>query len=683
MTAPGRRHDVFIAGSCVSRDAFPGGDKAGPWNVCAYHSRSSLATLAGPHGGTEPVTAAITSAFQRRMVEWDQTQHLLPAIERTPFDVLLLDLIDERFSLLRRADGSVITLSTEYMRCATRPLAGTTLRGDAKDRHALWKAGLEVLLGGLRRKNMLHKLLVNRAFWAEADAKGRPFEAFSAEQVRQANQFLARCYADLEAALGRDSFIDYPGELVVADCDHRWGISPYHYIPAFYEYTRARLAEFVAQLATANPPPAPAAPAAPVTPAAARRPAVSAVVDASGLVASITPAPATGGKLFAFYLFRDDTRVAQTEYGAVAGTCFPIPSVPGSYRVAAFCKDRGSGSIERFTGPPQSFPGKAEYDTSRWRLPLQVHADTQSLAPIDGIHSFHGAGPTSLDFLLQDFDRIRDAAAILVCFNGAVSQRASKVGPFFAGTSIGRRLGLPVVCVADPTLTRARDVSLAWYAGCDDQPRLPQTIARHLDALAQASNRPLILLGGSGGAFASLAVSRHLHSPATAVACNPQTAIHRYHRQSVLRYLERSFPAVTRRLRLAQLSLAQLGPERLREALAEAGATGDLTTAPLTDGQRAIVLQNRNDPHHVEHHLGPLVDGVGAQWQSPRLATLGHDFTAWLGRWGEGHVAPPAALIDAVVTRVAAGTAVADIALDLDARFGDGDAAAAFEGRTE
>lgn len=680
MTAPGRRHDVFIAGSCVSRDAFPGGDEAGPWNVCAYHSRSSLATLAGPRGGTEPATAAITSAFQRRMVEWDQTQHLLPAIERTPFDVLLLDLIDERFSLLRRPDGSVITLSTEYMRCATRPLTGTALLPDAENRHALWKAGLEALLGCLRRKNVLHKLLVNRAFWAEADAQGRPFDAFPAEQVRQANQFLARCYADLEAVLGRDAFIDYPGELVVADCDHRWGISPYHYVPAFYEHTRARLAEFVARVA----PPSPSAVApGPAAAPAARRPAVSTVVDASGLVASITPAPATSGKLFAFYLFRDDTRVAQTEYGAAAGTCFPIPSVPGAYRVAAFCKDRGTGSIERFAGPAQSLPSSTEYDTSRWRLPLQVRADTESLAPLDGIQSFHGAGPTSLDFLLQDFDRIRDAAAILVCFNGAVSQRASKVGPFFAGTSIGRRLGLPVVCVADPTLTRARDVSLAWYAGCDDQPRLPQTIARHLDAVAQASNRPLILLGGSGGAFASLSVIRHLHSPATAVACNPQTAIHRYHRQSVLRYLERGFPAVTRRLRLAQLSLAQLGPERLREALAEAGAAADLTTARLTDGQRAIVLQNRNDPHHVEHHLGPLVDGVGAHWQTPRLATLGRDFAAWLGRWGEGHVAPPAGLIDAVVTRVAAGTAVADIALDLDVRFGDRDAAAAFEGRAE
>lgn len=681
MTAPGRRHDVFIAGSCVSRDAFPDADEAGPWNVCAYHSRSSLATLAGEHGGLEPVTTAITSAFQRRMVEWDQTQHLLPALERTPFDVLLLDLIDERFSLLRRPDGSVITLSTEYMRCAPRPLPGTAVRGDSTARYALWKAGLDILLRRLQRKDALRKVLVSRVFWAEADAKGRPFEAFSAEQVQQANQFLARCYADLEAVLGRDAFIDYPGELLVADCDHRWGISPYHYIPALYEHTRSRLAEFVARVAAASPPPAPAATAA--APPAARRPAVSTVVDASGLVASINPVPAAGGKLFAFYLFRDDTRVAQTEYGAAPTTCFPIPSVAGSYRVAAFCKDRGTGSIERLAGPAQSLPGSAEYDTSRWRLPLRVHADAESLAPTDGIHSFHGAGPTSLDFLLQDFDRIGDAAAILVCFNGAVSQRATKVGPFFAGTSIGRRLGLPVVCVADPTLTRARDVSLAWYAGCDDQPRLPQTIARHLDAVAQATKRPLILLGGSGGAFASLSVTRHLRSPATAVACNPQTAIHRYHRQSVLRYLERGFPAVTRRLRLVQLSLAQLGPDRLREALAEAGATGDLTTAPLTDGQRAIVLQNRNDPHHVEHHLGPVVDGVGAHWQTARLATLGRDFAAWLGRWGEGHVAPPAALIDAVVTRVAAGTPVADIALDLDVRFGDGDAAAAFEGRAE
>jgi hypothetical protein len=348
--------------------------------------------------------------------------------------------------------------------------------------------------------------------------------------------------------------------------------------------------------------------------------------------------------------------------------CFAVPSIAGSYRAVAFVRHRASGKIERLGSTAQQFPSPADYDLSRWRLPVRENRAEEALIPCDGIQRFSGAGTGSLDFLLQDFTRADAAPAVLVCFNGAVSKRAEKTGPFFAGTGLGRRLGLPVVCVGDPTVQRARDVSLAWYAGCDDHPRLPQEIARHLDGVSAALGKPLILVGGSGGAYAAMSVLRHLESPATAVACNPQTAIHRYYRHSAVRYIERAFPAVARRLRLHLPALQT--PAHLREALSVAGVTDDLAGNDDLGRRRCLILQNVNDAHHMNEHLGPLLASVGTSLSGGRLAHLGEEFGAWVGNWGEGHVAPPPTILEPVISKLAARSSVRSILEGLDLAHG-------------
>lgn len=398
-------------------------------------------------------------------------------------------------------------------------------------------------------------------------------------------------------------------------------------------------------------------------------PAVSARIEPSGVRVSIAIEGPVASYQFAFYLFRDDQRVAQSEYGPLPATHFALPNIPGRYRAVAFVKERTTGRIDRYGGPRLTFPDVGEYDSARWRLPIHEAAAQDALSPVDGIHRFLGKGTTSLDFLLQDVEALNGAPAVLVCFNGAVSQRANKTGPFFAGTGIARRLKLPVICVADPSLTRARDISLAWYAGCDDHADLPQQIARHLDAVATAVNRPLVLLGGSGGAYAALSVIRHVQAPAAAVACNPQSAIHRYHRQSVVRYIERAFPAVARRFQISAPS--HQTPEHLRQALTAARVSEDLAGSPDIGRFRTVILQNINDRHHVDLHLKPLMFAAGARWDGPRLAQAGNEFGAWLGNWGEGHVAPPASILESVVLRIAANEPVGNIIEELDERFGE------------
>jgi hypothetical protein len=391
-------------------------------------------------------------------------------------------------------------------------------------------------------------------------------------------------------------------------------------------------------------------------------------VEPSGLMVRLSVPEPTAAVQYAFYLFRGDQRVAQTEYLSAPTAVFAMPSITGSYRAVAFTKDRASGKVERRASQAMRLPLAADYDLSRWRLPVHERTANDALTPCDGIYRFIGTGTGSLDFLLQDISRAETATAVLVCFNGAVSKRPEKTGPFFAGTGLGRRLGLPVICVGDPTLQRSRDISLAWYAGCEGQPQLPQEIARRLSEVSAAVGKPLILVGGSGGAYAALSVIRYLSSPATAVACNPQTAIHRYYRHSAARYVERAFPAVARRLRLDLP--AHRTSQNVREALAIARIAEDLAAESELGRRHCLLLQNVNDAHHVNEHLAPLLAGVGSGLSGGHVAHLGENFGAWLGHWGEGHVAPPPEILEPVISDLASGASVRSILLGLESRYG-------------
>src|SRR5690606_40243474 len=52
-----------------------------------------------------------------------------------------------------------------------------------------------------------------------------------------------------------------------------------------------------------------------------------------------------------------------------------------------------------------------------------------------------------------------------IFFSGAISNRTTQLGPFFSGLGMTKRLGLPLIAIADPALDADRDLKLAWYLG--------------------------------------------------------------------------------------------------------------------------------------------------------------------------------------------------------------------------
>lgn len=233
-TALNSRHDdvkaparIFILGSCVSRDIFEF-DHSG-FALAGYLARTSMAGF-----GLAPVedqelracANGLQSAFQRSMALNDIDKSTLSKIKEADSDFVLLDFIDERFNLVRTG-SSVFSFSGELER------AGFTLGerdvfgpGSAAFEH-LWLAGFERFV----REVPPQRILLNKAYWAlGTDEAGNNF---SKSWVEKNNAILDRLYKLVELNWSLPT-IEYPPVLMVGDSQHRWGVAPYHFIPAAY-----------------------------------------------------------------------------------------------------------------------------------------------------------------------------------------------------------------------------------------------------------------------------------------------------------------------------------------------------------------------------------------------------------------------------------------------------------------
>ncbi|HEX3887936.1 MAG TPA: DUF6270 domain-containing protein [Phenylobacterium sp.] len=242
---------VAIVGSCISRDLwrFRGGADTEPTAKLLYVSRTSLPSLfatpiagfraaAKPPGGlkAQPHRALVADLSKTALAE-------LLAFRPTH---LIFDFIDERFDLLSIA-GSLVMDSSELEASGYRKQAA--LRGartiprlsPACDR--LWLDAAAELAAFVRATPLSEaKLILHSARWAERrrTAAGREAAVSAVEilpgqtaDLGRHNALLARyeaAFAELMPPMAR---VEAPAQRL-ADDEHLWGESPFHYIPAYY-----------------------------------------------------------------------------------------------------------------------------------------------------------------------------------------------------------------------------------------------------------------------------------------------------------------------------------------------------------------------------------------------------------------------------------------------------------------
>lgn len=234
---------VLIIGSCVSRDIF-NYDKEQSFELAAYYARSSFASAFSATPAVDRYSANLSSRFQATIVKADLLKSAHVMLPSTQFDLLLIDLIDERFNLFADSQGSVFTVSNELCKAGFDPetVPGTLIKSASEEHFALWEAGWAAFVDLLNATGSLSKVIVNRTAWSTQTKSGKDFGGgFSLGRIDAANAYLQRLYARMSLDLDAAQFIQPPAHLVFGDEDHQWGLSPFHYVDGYYQFFLERL----------------------------------------------------------------------------------------------------------------------------------------------------------------------------------------------------------------------------------------------------------------------------------------------------------------------------------------------------------------------------------------------------------------------------------------------------------
>lgn len=275
-----------------------------------------------------------------------------------------------------------------------------------------------------------------------------------------------------------------------------------------------------------------------------------------------------------------------------------------------------------------------------------------------------------LEIQLQGVELLNRSNKILVCFSGAIGQRKGKTAPFFSGLGLAKELPSTIVSISDPTLTLDDELGLSWYAGYSGWRCIFEDIAKLLGIFSSHSDAELVLFGGSGGGYASIAVGSLLRVAAKILVWNPQTAISNYDPFFVDRYLRAAFPEV-----LAELDEVADKPVKVRRAvyrniMQRNGVLQDVTNLELGPSIEILYLQNKGD-WHLRGHLAPFLTanikahGLRRHGLSA-FSTQQNKVFLYIGEWGDGHAAPPKGATQALLSAVVNGFSFCQILEQLD-----------------
>ena len=220
-----------IFGSCVTRDLFE--DPALRPALVRYASRSSLISAVAAPVALDVDRVRLDSAFQRRCVIEDFGKSFLAGLAHDRLDWLVVDLVDERFDVLRKP-GSFVTCSSAYRNAGLEQDDGFArvrrLTGEAAQ---LVERAARDFAERVTDAVPSDRVIVHRARWMTRYRDGEELHEFPAQRadfVAHNNAALDHAYDVLQEHLGkRAKTIALDHARHAADARHRWGIEPYHY----------------------------------------------------------------------------------------------------------------------------------------------------------------------------------------------------------------------------------------------------------------------------------------------------------------------------------------------------------------------------------------------------------------------------------------------------------------------
>lgn len=219
-----------IVGSCLSRDVV---SFIAPGTANQYLARSSIASVVSPPSdwatGLKLVYGPSLIPWHRLTLEADI--HKAPWLRRFGLidnDFVLIDLIEERMSLLECEPGRYLTYNELLKRTNIDELRGDraviSLFSDAG--LTIWRNALPAFASLLARHLDARRVIIHRAFYAGDDP---------------ANVWLRAMYAALAATLPGASIVEADASNLRANPMHKWGAAPFHLVDDYYRDVAAQV----------------------------------------------------------------------------------------------------------------------------------------------------------------------------------------------------------------------------------------------------------------------------------------------------------------------------------------------------------------------------------------------------------------------------------------------------------
>jgi hypothetical protein len=268
---------IAILGSCITRDLWP--IRGGGAERLLYISRTSFPSLFSPAAaGFTPADAlpGDLHAHEHAALVADLRKTALRRLLAFQPTHLIFDFIDERFDLLV-IGNALASHSGEMARSGYLEQAALAGRRRAPRLspacERIWAAGVAEFAALVRHTPLARTQLIHhRARWAShlrrADGGVEPITGVEIvlgqpAEIDAYNALLARQEAIFDRAFGPMKVVQAEGA-PMADPDHRWGLSPFHYTADYYDQIRTQLmgidglgAAFRSPRAPADPPDGP------------------------------------------------------------------------------------------------------------------------------------------------------------------------------------------------------------------------------------------------------------------------------------------------------------------------------------------------------------------------------------------------------------------------------------------
>jgi hypothetical protein len=240
---------VAIFGSCVTRDLFE--DPLLRHTLGHYAARSSVVSVVAPPMEIDEERVALPSPWQRRCVLADVRKSFFAALAETGATWLVIDLIDERFDLLR-TERSFVTRSSAYRAAGLEESPPWEVRPVSRMSEAGRRLFEEAAVRFAQRVAEVvppERVIVHRALWCTRYRAAGDVRTFSAERLNvctRHNAMLEHGYDALERAFGgRAAVIGVDLERHLADADHKWQLEPYHYDADYHREQVGRVHELL------------------------------------------------------------------------------------------------------------------------------------------------------------------------------------------------------------------------------------------------------------------------------------------------------------------------------------------------------------------------------------------------------------------------------------------------------